>query len=93
MSIRAFVGDPKLTIWCPSGWEQTTVGNGTRSSSQTSYLGPSYIDRKNLHVLVHSYVTRILEADASNSTLPRFDAVEFTQDAGGKAAFLFPGVN
>ncbi|KAK0241273.1 aryl-alcohol-oxidase from pleurotus Eryingii [Armillaria nabsnona] len=64
------------------GWEQTTVGNGTRSSSQTSYLGPSYIDRKNLHVLVHSYVTRILKADASNSTLPRFDAVEFTQDAG-----------
>ncbi|PBK74036.1 aryl-alcohol-oxidase from pleurotus Eryingii [Armillaria solidipes] len=72
------------------GWEQTTVGNGTRSSSQTSYLGPSYIDRKNLHVLVHSYVTRILIADASNSTLPRFDAVEFTQDAGITIQTLSP---
>ncbi|KAK0494882.1 aryl-alcohol-oxidase from pleurotus Eryingii [Armillaria luteobubalina] len=63
------------------GWEQTTAGNGTRSSSQTSYLGPSYINRKNLHVLVPSYVMRILMANAPNSTLPRFDAVEFMQDA------------
>ncbi|KAK0459149.1 aryl-alcohol-oxidase from pleurotus Eryingii [Desarmillaria tabescens] len=69
------------------GWEQTTVGNGTRSSSQTSYLGPGYIDRKNLHVLVHSYVTRILVANTSDSHLPRFNTVEFTQDAGGKDAF------
>ncbi|KAK0212403.1 aryl-alcohol-oxidase from pleurotus Eryingii [Desarmillaria ectypa] len=63
------------------GWEQTTVGNGTRSGSQTSYLGPRYIDRKNLHVLTRSYVTLILMADSSHSHSPRFDTVEFTQDA------------
>ncbi|KAK0448895.1 aryl-alcohol oxidase [Desarmillaria tabescens] len=65
------------------GWEQTTVGSGTRSSSQTSYLGPGYIERENLYVLVNSYVTRILRKnglDLDNGLL--FDAVEFTQDAG-----------
>ncbi len=57
-----------------------TVGNGTRSSSQTSYLGPMFIDRPNLHVLIHAHVTRILPSNNTNIT---FGAVEFTQDAGG----------
>ncbi len=62
---------------------QTTVGNGTRSSSETSYLGPGYIDRENLHVLVHSHVTRILVVnDTVQHHKMRFDTVEFTQDAG-----------
>ncbi len=67
------------------GWEQTTVGNGTRSSSETSYLAPGYIDRKNLHVLIHSYVTRILTPNKTTSChKPKFNTVEFTQDAGCK---------
>ncbi len=62
-----------------------TVGNGTRSSSQTSYLGPAYIDRPNLHVLVHAHVTRILRSGNKNiSRLPTFNGIEFTQDAGGE---------
>ncbi|KAK0222755.1 aryl-alcohol oxidase precursor [Armillaria nabsnona] len=68
------------------GWMQTTVGNGTRNSSETSYLGPGYIDRENLHVLVHSHVTRNLVAnDTVQHHKMRFDTVEFTQDAGTKS--------
>ncbi|KAK0479219.1 aryl-alcohol oxidase [Armillaria novae-zelandiae] len=73
------------------GWTPMTVGNGTRSSSQTSYLGPAYIDRPNLHVLVHAHVTRILRSDNMNiSRLPTFNAVEFTQDAGVTKHTLAP---
>ncbi|KAK0437905.1 aryl-alcohol oxidase [Desarmillaria tabescens] len=65
------------------GWHQKSIGNGTRSTSETAYLGPGYIDRENLHVLVHAYVTRILVLNASDSgSYPRFNAVEFTQDGG-----------
>ncbi|KAK0212179.1 aryl-alcohol oxidase precursor [Desarmillaria ectypa] len=73
------------------GWEQTTVGNGTRSSSQTSYLGPGYIGRENLHVLVNSYVTRILRENESElDNEPLFDTIEFTQDAGETMHTLSP---
>ncbi|KAG7450013.1 alcohol oxidase [Guyanagaster necrorhizus] len=65
------------------GWHQKTIGNGTRSSSETSYLAPEYIERENLHVLVDSHVTRILMTNGStDDDKPYFDAVEFTQDAG-----------
>ncbi|PBK65509.1 alcohol oxidase [Armillaria solidipes] len=65
------------------GWHQKHVGNGSRSSSETSYLGPEYISRENLHVLVDSHVTRILVANDSNvDKTPYFSSVEFTQDAG-----------
>ncbi|KAK0226678.1 alcohol oxidase [Armillaria fumosa] len=75
------------------GWHQKTVGNGTRSSSETSYLGPDYIDRANLHVLVDSHVTRILVANDSNVDKPYFDSVEFTQDGGtSKETILSAGV-
>ncbi|KAK0493181.1 aryl-alcohol-oxidase from pleurotus Eryingii [Armillaria luteobubalina] len=71
------------------GWHQKTVGNGTRSSSETSYLGPNYIDRANLHVLVDSHVTRILVANDSKVDKLYFDSVEFTQD-GGKTMHILP---
>ncbi|KAK0437902.1 aryl alcohol oxidase, partial [Desarmillaria tabescens] len=73
------------------GWEQTTVGNGTRSSSETSYLGPGYIDRENLHILIHTYVTRILVANESTlNDEPHFNTVEFTQDAGATIHTISP---
>ncbi|KAK0224226.1 aryl-alcohol oxidase precursor [Armillaria fumosa] len=73
------------------GWAPLTVGNGTRSSSQTSYLGPAYIDRPNLHVLVHAHVTRILQSgNKKTSRLPTFNAVAFTQDAGVTKHTLAP---
>ncbi|KAK0448898.1 alcohol oxidase [Desarmillaria tabescens] len=76
------------------GWHQKTIGNGTRSTSETSYLAPEYINRENLHVLVNSHVTRILAANGSSvDNRPYFDAVEFTQDAGThKEIILSAGV-
>ncbi|KAJ6494975.1 aryl alcohol oxidase [Mycena vulgaris] len=61
------------------GWGQTTVKDGSRSSSATSYLGPEFINRPNLHVLLHARVTRVLPT-ASNE----FRTVEFVQDLKGK---------
>ncbi|KAK0199341.1 GMC oxidoreductase-domain-containing protein [Desarmillaria ectypa] len=73
------------------GWAQYTIGNGTRSSSQTSYLGAAYIGRPNLHVLIHTHVTRILQSKTkSNSKLPTFDTVEFTQNAGATTHTIAP---
>ncbi|KAJ7141349.1 alcohol oxidase [Mycena epipterygia] len=43
------------------GWGQATIANGSRSSSATSYLGPSFINRSNLHVLLNARVTRVLQ--------------------------------
>ncbi|PBK94153.1 pyranose dehydrogenase [Armillaria gallica] len=71
------------------GWAPLTVGNGTRSNSQTSYLGPKYIERPNMHVLVHARVTRILDTK-SISNQPTFNAVEFTQDSGATKHILAP---
>ncbi|PBK63513.1 alcohol oxidase [Armillaria solidipes] len=71
------------------GWAPVTVGNGTRSSSQTSYLGPEYIRRPNLHVLTDARVTRILDIKRINQS-PSFDAVEFTQDTGATKHILKP---
>ncbi|KAK0491668.1 GMC oxidoreductase-domain-containing protein [Armillaria novae-zelandiae] len=71
------------------GWAPLTVGNGTRSTSQTSYLSPEYIGRPNLHILTGARVTRILDTKYINQ-LPSFDAVEFTQDAGATKHILQP---
>ncbi|KAK7018507.1 hypothetical protein R3P38DRAFT_2983108 [Favolaschia claudopus] len=61
----------------PIGWGQSTIdGHGQRSSSATSYLGPQFIDRTNLHVLVHAQVSRLIQSE-SDPTL--FDTVEFIQ--------------
>ncbi|KAK0460487.1 aryl-alcohol oxidase precursor [Desarmillaria tabescens] len=73
------------------GWAQYTIGNGTRSSSQASYLGSAYISRPNLHVLIHARVTRILQSNTkSTSSLPTFNTVEFTQDAGATMHKIAP---
>ncbi|PBK61223.1 pyranose dehydrogenase [Armillaria solidipes] len=73
------------------GWAPSTVGNGTRSSSETSYLGPAYVSRPNLHVLIHAHVTRILSSNTtSTSVKPTFDSVEFTQDDGATMQILAP---
>ncbi|KAJ3807127.1 hypothetical protein F5876DRAFT_48673 [Lentinula aff. lateritia] len=61
------------------GWVQATIGDGTRSSSAASYLGPSFISRPNLHVLLNTRVLRVLENEHQQSD---FRNVEFTQDGG-----------
>ncbi|KAJ7451784.1 aryl-alcohol-oxidase from pleurotus Eryingii [Mycena galericulata] len=61
------------------GWGQATIKNGSRSSSATSYLGPQFINRPNLHVLLNARVTRVLQ-----TTPGTFRTVEFLQDLNGK---------
>ncbi|KAJ7198569.1 alcohol oxidase [Mycena pura] len=61
------------------GWEQMTILNGSRSSSATSYLAPQFVNRPNLHVLLHARVTRVLATTSRD-----FRTVEFLQDLKGQ---------
>ncbi|ESK84508.1 aryl-alcohol oxidase [Moniliophthora roreri MCA 2997] len=63
------------------GYSQSTIRNGTRSSSATSYLADKFVRRPNLHILLHSHVTRILP---EKEGLLAFARVEFSQDGGKK---------
>ncbi|KAG6826879.1 hypothetical protein H0H92_014059 [Tricholoma furcatifolium] len=63
------------------GWLQTTIDDGRRSSSATSYLGPEFINRPNLHVLLKTRVTRVLKASNSvEDDHPTFLTVEFANE-------------
>ncbi|KAJ6495447.1 GMC oxidoreductase-domain-containing protein [Mycena sanguinolenta] len=62
------------------GWTQNTIKNGKRSSSYTSYLAPEFIARPNLHVLLNSQVTRIIQTSRSPK---RFMTVEFAENREG----------
>ncbi|KAJ7183588.1 aryl-alcohol oxidase [Mycena filopes] len=65
------------------GWLQSTIdSSGQRTSAATSYLGPSFISRPNLHVLVNTRVTRILQTGVDQGK-PAFRSVEFTQKETG----------
>ncbi|KAJ6535948.1 pyranose dehydrogenase [Mycena vulgaris] len=60
------------------GWQQSTIGGGVRSTSATSYLAPKFIQRKNLHVLLHAQVSRLVNSSRINGKLA-FGGVEFLQ--------------
>lgn len=62
-----------------AGWLQSTIQGGKRSSSATSYLGPRYINRPNLHILVNTQVTRVLSSENNFN----IRTVEFTQSQEG----------
>ncbi|KAF9460997.1 aryl-alcohol oxidase [Collybia nuda] len=64
------------------GWTQSTIGGGQRSSSATSYLGPRFVNRRNLHVLLHAQVARILRTKPTHGD-PDVRTVEFTEGVGG----------
>ncbi|KAF8156315.1 aryl-alcohol oxidase [Mycena galopus ATCC 62051] len=64
------------------GWLQATIDGGQRSSAATSYLGPNFISRPNLHVLVNSRVTQIVQTGVDQGK-PAFRSVEFTQNKTG----------
>ncbi|KAF5346542.1 hypothetical protein D9756_010032 [Leucocoprinus leucothites] len=59
------------------GWTQATINGGRRSSSATSYLGPRFISRKNLHVLVNARVTRLVQTGRARNGTPKILGVEF----------------
>ena len=65
------------------GWAQSMIKDGKRSSSATSYLGPQFINRPNLHVLVNAQVTRLVQTGLKNKK-PTFLAVEFAASAEGR---------
>ncbi|KAJ6521102.1 aryl-alcohol oxidase [Mycena vulgaris] len=66
------------------GWLQLTIGGGKRSTSATSYLEP-IAQRKNLHVLLHAQVTRLVNPNHANGKL-MFGGVEFVQP--GSSPFI-----
>ncbi|KAJ6629528.1 aryl-alcohol-oxidase from pleurotus Eryingii [Mycena sp. CBHHK59/15] len=61
------------------GWPQSTVKDGARSSSATSYLAPKYVNRPNLHVVLNTRVTRVLKIHTQTA----FRTVELYQDIKG----------
>ncbi|KAJ7493660.1 alcohol oxidase [Mycena latifolia] len=67
------------------GWMQSTIKNGSRSSSATSYMAPRYIGRPNLHVMLNTRVTRILQSGSGDKST--FKTVEFASSTGGTARF------
>ncbi|KAJ7239420.1 aryl-alcohol oxidase [Mycena haematopus] len=64
------------------GWLQSTINGSMRSSAATSYLGPNFISRPNLHVLINSRVTRIVQTGLDRGK-PAFRSVEYTQTETG----------
>ncbi|KAF7374108.1 GMC oxidoreductase [Mycena sanguinolenta] len=60
------------------GWGQATIKDGARSSSATSYLGPQFINRPNLYVLLNARVTRVLQTSTG-----AIRTVEFVQNLNG----------
>ncbi|KAF7377822.1 GMC oxidoreductase [Mycena sanguinolenta] len=64
------------------GWLQSTIGGGMRSTSATSYLGPEFINRPNLHVLLHAQVSKLVDPGRENGKLT-FAGVQFAQGSGG----------
>lgn len=62
------------------GWVQSSAGGGVRSSSSTSYMANA-IDRPNLTVLIHAFVTRVLSTGVTAAGAleePSFHEVEFS---------------
>ncbi|KAJ6551738.1 aryl-alcohol oxidase-like protein [Mycena capillaripes] len=62
------------------GWLQSTIGDGKRSSSAASYLGPEFIHRENLHVLLHAQVTKLVDSRRVGDKFT-FEGVQFSQAA------------
>ncbi|KAJ7243025.1 hypothetical protein C8J57DRAFT_66332 [Mycena rebaudengoi] len=62
------------------GWLQSTIGGGERSTSATSYLAPNFIRRKNLHVLLHAQVSRLVDVSSVKGKIS-FGGVEFFQES------------
>ncbi|KAK0481457.1 aryl-alcohol oxidase [Armillaria novae-zelandiae] len=67
------------------GYMQATINDGKRSSSSASYLGPEFINRENLHVLLGAQVTKVIQSDESELT---FDIVEFSASSEGSMQFF-----
>ena len=72
------------------GWVQGAIWNGQRSSSATTYVGPDYITRPNLHILLHAQATKLLEVTDHGSATPCFNGVEFGLSTGSSSELMSP---
>lgn len=66
----------KYRLLSMAAWQQSTIGNGERSSAATAYLGPEVRKRPNLSILLNAYVTRVLSAPSTTGDKPSFRTVE-----------------
>ncbi|KAF8179349.1 pyranose dehydrogenase [Mycena galopus ATCC 62051] len=57
-------------------WVQSTIGGGERSTSATGYLARKFIQRQNLHVLLHAQVSKLVNVTLKTGK-PSFGGVEF----------------
>ncbi|KZV99173.1 alcohol oxidase [Exidia glandulosa HHB12029] len=62
-----------------AGWTQALIDSGVRSSSK-AYLAPEYLRRRNLDVLLHARVSRVLPTDGALA----LNSVEFQDGEGGE---------
>ncbi|KAF7357723.1 Pyranose dehydrogenase [Mycena venus] len=70
------------------GWAQVSIKNGSRSSAATSYLAPQYIARPNLHVVLNTMVTRVLQSGSDSKTgQPAFQTIEYSSNVRGSPRF------
>lgn len=68
------------------GWQQATIGGGTRSSSATAYLEPA-LKRPNLDVLINAQVTKLVQTGTRNGK-PSFHTVEFAAKEGAPLNYV-----
>jgi hypothetical protein len=71
-----------------TGWVQSTVGYGVRSSAATAYLAPQYINRPNLSVLLHARATKVVQTDKVKG-IPLFGAVDFAHNPTCSSQYAF----
>jgi choline dehydrogenase-like flavoprotein len=69
-----------------TGWLQSTIGGGKRSTSATSYLAPIFVQRNNLHVLLYAQVSKLVDPGKTTEGAITFGGVEFLQ---GNMFFFF----
>ena len=86
--VQTLLISPRFREQIGFGWIQGTIGNGQRSSSATTYVGPGYINRPNLHILLHAHATKLLEATDLGTTIPTFNGVEFGTGPSSKLVAL-----
>ncbi|KAJ6535924.1 pyranose dehydrogenase [Mycena vulgaris] len=60
------------------GWAQSTNGGGKRSSSASAYLAPEFAQRRNLHVLLHAQVSKLVDHSYVGGKLV-FSGIKFWQ--------------
>lgn len=67
-----------------TAWSQATIGDpAARSSSATSYLGPDFISRPNLDVLINAQVTKLIQTGIVAGK-PSFHALQYAYPSTSK---------